>query len=132
MLTYYVGSTTKGKPLAAAPTAPGKYTVVASFAGSEDYAPAQSTPVKFTIVKAQPMLVVADTAGTYTGRPFVATATIVDANGAAAASLEGVRPTLKYYAGSKPKGIQLGRAPTAAGTYTVVASFAGSATTRPL
>ena len=40
-----------------------------------------------------------------------------------AASLEGVSPTLTYYAGRAP----LSGAPSAAGTYTVVATFPGGA-----
>ncbi len=44
-----------------------------------------------------------------------------------AASLEGVTPTLTYYAGFNAGGTVFSGAPTGAGTYTVVASFAGSA-----
>ena len=48
-----------------------------------------------------------------------------------ASSLEGVSPTLAYYAGSSARGTALNGAPTAAGTYTVVATFAGSADYTP-
>ena len=48
--------------------------------------------------------------------------------GSPGASLEGVTPTLTYYAGSGTSGTSLGSTPpTDAGTYTVVASFAGTA-----
>ena len=43
-----------------------------------------------------------------------------------AGSLESVSPTLTYYSGSGVNGSGTSAAPTSAGTYTVVASFAGS------
>ncbi len=48
-LTYYLGSGTSGTVLDGAPTNIGTYTVVAFFGGSDDYAPAQSESVTFTI-----------------------------------------------------------------------------------
>ncbi len=42
-LTYYSGATASGTPLAGAPSAPGEYTVLASFAGSADYGAASAT-----------------------------------------------------------------------------------------
>ena len=42
-------------------------------------------------------------------------------------SLEGVSPTFTYYAGSTVSGSGSATAPTSAGTYTVVATFPGSA-----
>ena len=49
-------------------------------------------------------------------------------NGTLGPSLEGVTPTPDYYAGTGTSGTNLGAAaPSAAGTYTVVASFPGSA-----
>ena len=47
-------------------------------------------------------------------------------SGTAAGSLEGVSPTLTYYVGSTPSGNGSSTAPSTAGTYTVVATFAGS------
>ena len=46
--------------------------------------------------------------------------------GHASASLEGVTPTLTYYSGTSATGTALSGAPTTVGTYTVLASFAGS------
>ena len=43
-----------------------------------------------------------------------------------AASLEGVSPTLTYYVGSTPSSNGSSTAPNTVGTYTVVATFAGS------
>ena len=45
---------------------------------------------------------------------------------APANSLDGIYPTLTYYVGSSTSGRSCQGAPTLAGTYTVVASFAGS------
>jgi hypothetical protein len=71
---------------------------------------------------------VTDPGATYTGAPVAVTATVTGSGGAATPDLEGVTPTLTYYAGSGTSGTDLGpAAPSAAGTYTVVARFAGSA-----
>jgi hypothetical protein len=130
-LTYYVGSTVSGSGSTTAPSAAGTYTVVASFAGSTDYAAAQSGPVIFTIAQATPTISVADTGGICNGSPFPATAAVAGVvtgvDTTPAASLEGVSPTLTYYVGSTVSGSGSATPPSAAGTYTVVASFAGSA-----
>ena len=131
-LTYYPATTVTGSSGSTmAPSAAGTYIVVASFAGSADYAVAQSSPLTFTIVKAAPSLSVADSSGTYNGQPFPATATaagiVAGLDNSPAASLEGVAPTLTYYRGTTVNGSGSTMAPSAAGTYTVVASFAGSA-----
>ena len=122
-LTYFVGAGTSGTNLGStAPSAVGTYTVVASFAGSTDFASASSTPLTFSITKATPTVAVSDAGGTFNGNPFPATALV---NGAA--SLESVTPTLTYFVGAGTSGTNLGStAPSAAGTYTVVANFAGS------
>jgi hypothetical protein len=72
---------------------------------------------------ATPTVFVSAAGGTYNGSAFTATATVAGISGAAASALEGVSPTLSYYAGAT----LLPGAPTGAGTYTVVATFAGSA-----
>jgi hypothetical protein len=82
------------------------------------------------VTKATPSVNVTD-GGTYSGAAIAATATVagvvagVDAT--PAASLEGVSPALTYYAGTTATGTPLPGAPTSVGTYTVVASFPGSA-----
>jgi hypothetical protein len=128
-LTYYAGNSAAGTPLAGAPTQAGAYTVVTSFAGSADYA-AASASAMFSIAQATPTISVSDAGGTYTGQPFPATAAVAGVvpgvDSALAASLEGVIPTLAYYAGNSAAGTPLAGAPTQAGTYTVVASYAGS------
>jgi hypothetical protein len=88
-------------------------------------------------VKLLPTVTVTDAGGTYNGKPFVATAQV---NGGA--SLNGVKPTLTYYSTSgtftptvnyynstftpPPDAVRLAGAPIKAGTYAVVASFAGA------
>ena len=126
--TYYVGSGVKGNPLTAAPHDVGTYTVVAAFAGSADYAPAQDGPVTFTIGQALPTLALTAPSKVYDGKAYAATATAtgVEKKAVAAATLDGVAVTPIYYTGASVTGTPLGGAPTTAGTYTVVAHFAGS------
>jgi hypothetical protein len=126
-VAYYAGVTASGAPLGGAPLAAGTYTVVASFPGSRNYTAAESTPLVFTISRATPTVTVACAGGTYTGRPCPATARVIGTSGIAAASLETVAPTLTYYMGSCASGTGSCTPPTAPGTYTVMASFAGSA-----
>jgi hypothetical protein len=129
-VTYYVGSTASGAGSTTAPSAAGTYTVVASFAGSKDYAVAQSKPLTFTIAKATPAFTVTDAGGTSNGSAFAATAKIAGVvsgvDSTPATTLEGAGLTVTYYVGSTASGTGSTTAPSAAGTYTVVASFAGS------
>lgn len=125
--TYYAGSTATGTPLSGAPTAAGTYTVVSGFAGSADYSSAVSTPTTFTIGKASPTLNLSAAGGVYNAAASNATATVTGISGPAASNLEGVTPTLTYYAGSTATGTPLSAAPINVGTYTVVENFAGSA-----
>ncbi len=124
-LTYYAGGTATGTPLAGAPAAAGTYTVAAAFAGSTDFL-AGSSQATFTIAQATPTLALSDAGGIFTGLAFAATATVAGLSGTAGATLEGVGLTLSYYNGSTATGTPLSGAPTAAGTYTVAAAFAGS------
>ena len=110
-------------PWRATPSAAGTYTVVASFAGSADYASAASSNANFTIAQATPTVTVSDPGGTYNGTStFPATALV---NGAA--TLESVSTTLTYYDGRRPPVHPWQEHQDAAGTYTVVANFGGSA-----
>ena len=109
-----------------APTAVGTYTVLATFTGSTDYASASASR-SFSIRQATPTVTVTDNGGTYNGSPFSASATMTGVSGTKTGTLEGVSPTYEYYSGTGTGGTDLGStAPSAAGTYTVVASFAGS------
>jgi hypothetical protein len=136
-LTYYPGTYTTLAALntalaggltgsSTAPGVAGSYTAVASFAGSTDYSSSQALAT-FTIGQATPTVSISDAGGTYNQNPFAATATVAGVNGIAGTSLEGVSPTLTYYSGSTASGTPLVGAPTLPGTYTVQASFAGSA-----
>ena len=104
--------------------------MVASFAGSTDYASATSQTT-FTITQATPTVSVTDNGGTFDGSAFAATASVSGVvpgvDNSFAASLESVSPTLTYYSGIAASTVRAASAaPTSAGTYTVVASFAGS------
>jgi hypothetical protein len=83
--------------------------------------------VPVTVSPATPTLTVTDPSDPYNQLPFAATATVKGVDGIAGPSLEGVSPTLKYYKGSTASGTALPGAPTLPGSYTVQASFAGSA-----
>ena len=103
--------------------------MVASFAGSVDYTSATSDAVTFTITKSNPNLAVTDAGGVYTGSTFPASVTVTGLSGHAASSLEGVIPTVAHYACATATGTPLSGAPSAAGTYTAVATFVGSQVT---
>jgi predicted outer membrane repeat protein len=136
-LAYYSGTHTSASqlsgltPLSGAPSVVGSYTALASFAGSTDYTSA-SAVVDFSVGLAMPTLSVTDGGGVYSGSPFGATATVAGIAGSAGASLEGVSPSLTYYAGTYASPAELTginplpAAPSQAGSYTVAASFAGS------
>ena len=116
-----------GDQLSGAPVYPGTYTVVASFASNDPNFPNVSSQVTFSITQATPALTLSAPGSTYDGQPFAATATVAGVvagvDNSAGASLESVPITLSYYTAS---GTPLNGPPVDAGTYTVVASFAGS------
>ena len=125
-LYYYSGTSATGTILPGAPTTAGTYTVLASFAGSTDYTTASATTT-FTISKAAPTVTVTDAGGTASGTTaFPATDTVAGVNQFAGASLEEVSLYLTYYSGTSASGTPLAGAPSAAGTYTALATFAGS------
>ena len=137
-VSYYVGTyaiaaqLTGLTPLSGAPIGAGAYTVLATFAGSTDYA-AASVLANFSIAQATPTVAVADPGGTYSGTAFGGSATVTGVSGNAGSTLEGITPSLSYYAGTYGSTAQLTGltaltgAPSSAGAYTVLASFAGSA-----
>jgi hypothetical protein len=98
------------------------HTITAVYSGDGNYTASTSAAFAQNIGKATPNVSVSDAGGIYTGASFPATATV---NGAT--KLETIAPTVAYYAGSTATGTPLGSAPSAAGTYTAVATFAGSA-----
>ena len=79
------------------------------------------------ITPATPAVTVTDAGGVYNGSAFPAVAKVAGVDAVPADSLEGVTPTLTYYVGTTATGTGMATAPSALGTYTVVASFAGSA-----
>ena len=81
-LTYYVGSDTSGTNLgSSAPTAIGTYTVVASFAGSQDYENATSSPLTFNITLEPTVTITTSNSIAYSGNAYVPAATVVGADG---------------------------------------------------
>src|SRR5262249_24874153 len=64
--------------------------------------------------------------GTFDLNGFAATTEVVGADGQPHANLEGVSPTMTFYAGSDVSGPGTSTVPTVAGTYTVVSNFPGS------
>ncbi len=115
-----------------APASAGIFQVTASFAGSADYSSA-SASTTFSIGQATPTLTVTDAGGTYNGQAFSAVVQIAGVvagvDDTPSASLEGVTPTEDYQQVDSSGDVlaDLGStAPTSAGTYQVIASFAGS------
>ncbi len=102
------------------------YTVTYSYAGDANFN-AASTTSTVTVSKATPTVNVTDGGGAYDGFASPARATVTGVSGPAASSLEGITPMPLYYAGTTASGTPLSGAPIDAGTYTVVARFAGSA-----
>jgi hypothetical protein len=116
--TYYAGTSATGTPLSGAPVYVGTYTVVASFAGNENYTPAESAVATIVITKAAPTLSVGG--GTFTFNDTANPAT-ASATGLNETSLSGL--IITYYAGTSVTGTPLSSAPIYAGTYTAVANF---------
>ncbi len=102
------------------------YTVTYSYTTDGVYASASANGT-LTVTKATPYVSVSDPSGVYDGSAFAATATVYGVGGAPSSSLETVTPTLTYYSGGTATGTPLNAAPSTVGTYTVVASFPGSA-----
>ncbi len=101
-LTYYDGTGTSGTSLGSTPpSAPGTYTVVAAFPGDNDYQPALSPPVVFTINQASANIALVSTTGSAAygqGVTFVAT---VSAKVGAAGTPTG---TVTFLDGGSPLG----------------------------
>ncbi|HEX4141974.1 MAG TPA: MBG domain-containing protein [Pirellulales bacterium] len=117
---YYVGTGTNTTGSSTAPTTAGTYTVVATFTSTNsNYSGARSAPLTFTIGRATPTVVASDAGGPANGKPHPATAT---AKGVGGATVSGTFAFL-YYVGTGTNTTGSSTAPTAAGTYTVVAVF---------
>jgi hypothetical protein len=98
---------------------------------SNDYTTATLTR-SIDVDKATPKLAVSAPGGTFDGSPFPASVSIAGVGNTPAASLEETAPVLTYYLGAGTSGTRLGSTPpTQPGTYTVVASFPGTADYAP-
>ncbi len=90
-----------------------------------DYSTAVATTT-IVVTKITPPISVSAPGGVYNGTPFPASVSLTGPGAAPSTSLDGIVPTRTYYAGPNTTGQDLGTTPpTAAGTYTVVASFPG-------
>ncbi len=120
--------------LAGPPSSAGSYTVLATYAGSANYATASGVD-DFSIGKATPTVSVADAGGTYSTSAFPATAATVTGVGSdgTIASFGSSSLSYAYYSGTystvaaltAANPPALGGAPSAAGGYTVLATYAG-------
>ena len=100
----------------------GSHTITASYSGDGNFTASIATVVQTVLsLTTPPTVLVVDPSGKFNGEAFTGTAT-VDGE----ASLGGVSPTLTYYDGAGVGGTVSPTTPTYPGTYTVVASFAGS------
>jgi hypothetical protein len=128
-LTYYVGTGTTGTNLGTTPpTAPGTYTVVASFPGTADYRAIQSQPETFTIAKGTPAIAL--TSSSNSPAPGQAVTLVATVSPAAPGEM------VTFYDGSTPLGTApidgsgkatLTTAGLSAGASAITASFAGDA-----
>jgi Bacterial Ig-like domain (group 3) len=114
------------------------YTLMALFTpqNTDDYTTVTASTT-VDVAKATPAIAVTATGGIFTGGPFLALVTVsgvvAGADNRPAGSLEGVTPSVTYYAGSGTSSPMPGDAPpTVPGTYTVVAFFPGSADYMPV
>jgi hypothetical protein len=107
------------------PVNAGTYTVTASFAGSAAYSAASKTAT-IVITPATPTVTATDAGGVYNGGAFPASATTigVGSDGTLAMSPDSSL-TFSYYSGPAATGPSSAAPPVHAGTYTVVAHYAG-------
>jgi hypothetical protein len=108
----------------------GSNSITAVYGGDPNFNGSNSSANNVSISQATPIMSLNATGGIYNGLPFPATVTIAGVatgwDDIPDVSLEDVTPTLAYYSGSAATGTPLSGSPVQAGTYTVVASFAGS------
>ena len=103
-------------------------TATASLNGSKNIT---ATSGSFSVSQATPTVNVTDAGGTFNGSTYPATCTVTGLSGVPGTSLDGVTPTLAYYAGTTATGTPLSGPPSDAGTYTAQCSYAGSTSYSP-
>ncbi len=110
----------------------GNIVIDANQAGNSNYSAAAQVQQTLVVNQAMPTVTVTDAGGTYNGSAFPATATVAGVSGSPGSTLEGTGLTLTYYNGTYTTIGQLSgltgtaSAPSSAGSYTVLASYAGS------
>ena len=123
-LSYSGTGTTTYPASATAPSAAGTYQVIASFAGNSNYVSGDSSAVAFTISKATPAVTTALASYTYDGTAHLATGSATGVGGGSDVLSPAV--TLSYSGTGTTTYPASATAPSAAGTYQVIASFAGN------
>ena len=123
--TYYSGPTATGTGSATAPTNAGTWTVVASFAGNGNYNRRHGHQERSRSRRPDATVNLTWADATYNGNPHPATATVT---GPVASDnpINSPAVSFTYYSGPTATGTGSATAPTNAGTWTVVASFAGN------
>ncbi len=117
-LTYYnsTGATISGAPVDA-----GSYSVVASFAGNSSYLAASSKAAAFVIAQAAPTVTASAAPATFNGATYAGELATV--SGVAGATITTPAVSYTYYNASNAS---ISGAPVDAGSYSVVANFAGN------
>ena len=105
--------------------------ITAVFNGSTNFVTSTSSDLDQVVTQATPTVTLTSPSSMYNGGAYadavaLVAGTMTGVDTAPAGTLEGTGLTLTYYVGSSTSGTLLTSPPTLAGTYTVVASFAGS------
>ena len=132
-LSFYNGSSTTGTALTSLPVNAGTYTVMASYGGDGNYTAIASPAVTFTINRAAAQVQLALPPSTITcdGSNDVTAWVKATLAGPLNAPAPSGSLTYTYYSGTTATGTPLTSTPSAAGTYTVVASYGGNSNYLP-
>ncbi len=118
---YDSADTALSSPLPSAPTDPGSYVAVGTFAGSGQYAAAKAE-IAFSVVTGATPTIAVTTPGVYTGLPQRVSASVTGVDGSEIGSA-----TVSYYcAGDTAFADPLAGPPAEEGSFVAVASFSGN------
>jgi uncharacterized delta-60 repeat protein len=119
--TYY---DSVGNQLSGAPTNAGSYSVIAAWSGDANYIGGSSAKAPFTIGQATPTVTASAANITYTGMAYPNSDVTVSVTGVGNAPISDGSVSYTYYNQDMN---QLSGPPTAAGTYSVIATWSGDA-----
>ena len=109
--------------------------IEAIYSGDDIFPGSNSNAMDQLISQATPTVAVSDAGGSFNGTAFAANGTVAGVvtgvDDTPASTLETVGLTYTYYAGSSASGTPLTAVPSDAGTFTVIANFAGTPITAP-